>query len=283
MPTSKLKVKEELHDDDDNSGEEDEQQDTNNEDDDMDSDKDEENEEDEEGSACDDTDEATANRLKAQLRNKRRNARQAGYRKWAKLAGLRSGRYVSSFGNDMQRNVFSKSDITRMANWCPHTADVGIELSEFKAVLRSRNESLSSGPAKILQANVESFARKLIGDLVMRSMETQSSMTITAANVKSVLRPFNDVLHREFSTPLGLVRAAQHVEKNDETVLPRVAEEDACIAEERKFCRANHAKLMREADRKQGDKMNARKKMKTTHTPTSDSTKNTISAATAVA
>jgi hypothetical protein len=215
-------------------------------------------EEEEEGEPPEgETSEARLRRLKAARRNSRRNARQTGYRKWAKAAGLKSG---GSFGNDMLQSVFSASDIVRMATWCPHTAtDAGIDLPEFKALLGMRDESLPPGPVKVLQANVESFARKLVGDVVMRSIES-GGMTITAANVRSVLRPFNSVLRTEFSTPLGLVRAAQHVEKGEETILPRSNEEEIAITEERKFAKANHVKLMREADKKREADAAERKK-----------------------
>jgi len=218
-------------------------------------------EEEEEETPDGETDERRLKRLRDQRRNARRNARQAGYRKWAKAAGLLPS--TTSFGNDMLKNVFSHSDIVRMATWCPHTADTGIDFPAFTAMLAMRDESLSSGPVKVLQANLESFARKVVNEVVMRSLEAQGSMTITAANVKSVLRPFNSVLRTEFSTPLGLVRAAQHFQKNEETVLPRSTEEDTAIAEERKFCKANHAKAMREADRAREAAATARKKRTT--------------------
>ena len=96
----------------------------------------------------------------------------------------------------------------------------------------------------------------------MRSMES-GGMTITAANVRSVLRPFNSVLRTEFSTPLGLVRAAQHVERGEKTILPRNTDEETAIGEERKFAKANHAKVMRDADKKRdADALERKKKYK---------------------
>ena len=244
---------------------EDEDDEEDNEDDDEEEDEEdgEEGEEEEEAeeAPAGESDESRMKRLRNQRRNTRRNARQSGYRKWAKAAGLRSNS-TESFGNDMLKNVFSHSDIVRMSTWAPHVADTGMNFQDFKTMLSMRDESLSSGPVRVLQANLEGFARKVLNEVVLRSMETQGPMTITAANVKSVLRPFNAVLRTEFSTPLGLVRAAQHVEKNDTTVLPRSSEEDTAIAEERKFCKANHSKAMRDADRAKEAKSVERKKRK---------------------
>ena len=206
-------------------------------------------EEEEEEAPEGETSEDRLRRLKASRRNSRRNARQAGYRKWAKAAGLKAG-VPGSFGNDLLENVFSASDVARMATWCPHSADVGMDVESFKELVVMRDESLPSGPLAVLQANVESFARKIVNEVVLRSVEAGGGMTITAANVRSVLRPFNAVLRTEFNTPLGLVRAAQHVEKGEATILPRSTEEEAAIVEERKFVKANQAKFMREADKK---------------------------------
>lgn len=205
------------------------------------------------------TSEARVRRLKAARRNTRRNARQNGYRRWARSAGLKPG-CANSFGNDMLEGVFSASDVVRMATWSPHSADVGMEVPAFKEVLAMRDESLPSGPVKVLQANVESFARKVIGEVVMRSMESGGPATISAANIRSVLRPFNEVLRIDFSTPLGLVRAAQCTPKGDTTVVERGADEDAAIAEERKFVKSNQAKLMREADKRREARIEERRK-----------------------
>ena len=252
-----IEEEEEEEDDDDDDEEEEEEGEEEDEDED-----DDDTVQDEQEAAPDhESDEGRVKRLRDQRRNTRRNARQSGYRKWAKMAGLRST-CTESFGNDLLKSVFSHSDIIRMATWAPHSADAGIDFPEFKRVLQMRDSSLSSGPVKVLQASVESFARKLVNDVVLRSVEAQGGMTITAANVKSVLRPFNGVLRTEISTPLGLVRAAQHFEKNDETVLPRSAEEDIAIADERKFCKANHAKVMRDADRARDAVIAERKKRK---------------------
>jgi len=225
---------------------------------------DEEQEEEEcEEAADDETDEKRVRRVKAQRRNNRKNARQVGYRKWAKAAGLKTGS-TASFGNDMSASVFTIADVTRMASWCPQTADTGIELQEFKKALEMRDASLPQSAAIVLQTNVESFARKVVADVVMRSFEAQGPATVTAANVRSVLRPFNAVLRSEFSTPFGLVRAAQHIERSDDkTIIPRTTDDDEKIAEERKFAKMNHSKLMRQADRDREEAREARKKRRT--------------------
>lgn len=206
---------------------------------------------------------ARLKRLKRSRVNDRRKARQNGYRSYAEMAG--SGVGKSSFGNDHLMSIFSQSDIKRLATWCPSTGDVHMPLKQFETHLELRDQSLSSGPLKVLAANVESFARKIVHEVVLRNVESNGSMTITAANVKSVLRPFDGALHSdEFLAPGGVVRIAQqtasgYYETNEEGkrvfveggdfLLPKNEDEDAAIAEERKFAKANQTKILREMDK----------------------------------
>jgi hypothetical protein len=83
--------------------------------------------------------------------------------------------------------------------------------------------------------------------------------------VKSVLRPFLGALHSDdFLAPGGVVRIAQQTpvgkyEVDDDGkrtwvegegfLLPKNEEEDAIIAEERKFAKANQVKMLKEKDK----------------------------------
>jgi hypothetical protein len=244
----------------------------------------EEQEEEEEEEADAGADEATrATRLKNLKRsriNERRKARQNGYRAYAETAGAGAGK--GSFGNDLMMGIFSQSDIKRMATWCPVTGDVHMPLSQFETHLALRDESLSTGPLRVLAANVESFARKVATELVLRNVESSGPMTISAANVKSVLRPFVGALHSsEFTAPGGVVRIAQQTSdgyyklnddgkrvffQGDGFLLPKNEEEDAAIAEERKFAKANQVKLLKDKDKKR-DAMIAERKKKRAEKP----------------
>lgn len=220
---------------------------------------------------------ARLKRLKRSRVNDRRKARQNGYRGYAEMAGACVGK--ASFGNDHLMGIFSPSDIKRLATWCPATGDVHMPRSQFKTHLELRDQSLSTGPLNVLAANVESFARKIVHELVLRNVESNGSMTITAANVKSVLRPFAGAFHSaEFLAPGGVVRIAQqtsrgYYEINDEGkrvfvegegfLLPKNEEEDAAIAEERKFAKTNQSKLLREKDKTRDAAFAERKKART--------------------
>jgi outer membrane biosynthesis protein TonB len=220
----------------------------------------EDNEEEEEEEAPEGEDNAKrVKRLKRSRVNERRKARQNGYRSYANMAGAGVGN--ASFGNDLVKSIFSPSDIRRLATWCPSTGDVHMSLAEFETHLSQRDESLSSGPLKVLGANVESFARKIVTELVMRNVESKGSQTISAANVKSVLRPFVGALHSaDFLSPGGIVRIAQQTAVGDDFVLPTNEDEDAAITEERKFAKSNQVKLLKEKDKAKEAAMTERKR-----------------------
>ena len=217
---------------------------------------------------------ARTRRLKRSRINDRRKAKQNGFRSYAELAGAGIGR--KSFGNDLLIAAFSPSDVKRLATWAPSTGDVHMKLAEFETHLGLRDESFSSGPLKVLGANVESFARKVLNEVVLRNIETGTGVTITAANVKSVLRPFVGSLDfDDFLAPGSVVRNAQQtavatsttdehgkrvVVEGDEFLLPKGEDEDAAIAEERKFAKVNHTKLLKEADKARDVKLVERKR-----------------------
>ena len=217
---------------------------------------------------------ARTRRLKRSRINDRRKAKQNGYRSYAELAGAGNGK--GSFGNDQLVSALSPSDVKRLATWAPSTGDVHMKLAEFETHLGLRDESFSSGPLKVLGANVESFARKVLNEVVLRNIETGTGATITAANVKSVLRPFVGSLDFEdFLAPGSVVRIAQQtaiattttddqgkrvVVEGDEFLLPKGEDEDAAIAEERKFAKTNHVKLLKEADKARDAKLAERKR-----------------------
>ena len=218
---------------------------------------------------------ARTRRLKRSRINDRRKAKQNGFRSYAELAGAGIGK-GGSFGNDLLIAAFSPSDVKRLATWAPSTGDVHMKLAEFETHLGLRDESFSSGPLKVLGANVESFARKVLNEVVLRNIETGTGVTITAANVKSVLRPFVGSLDfDDFLAPGSVVRNAQQtavatsttdehgkrvVVEGDEFLLPKGEDEDAAIAEERKFAKVNHTKLLKEADKARDAKLVERKR-----------------------
>lgn len=221
---------------------------------------------------------ARLKRLKRSRVNDRRKARQNGFRMYAEMAGACAGN--QSFGNDILMNIFSPSDVKRLATWCPSTGDVHVKLEQFETHLALRDESLSSGPLRILTANLESFARKIVHELVLRNVESASSMTISAANVKSVLRPFSGSLHTsDFNVPSGIVRIAQQTPsgkyetdengnrffvENEDFLLPKNEDDDVLIAEERRFAKVNQTKKLREADKLRDAAVAERKRMKRT-------------------
>ena len=233
-----------------------------------------EEEEEEEEEEPDESQAARLRRLKRSRVNERRKARQNGFRAYAELAGANVGK--NSFANDHSMAILSSSDVKRLATWCPSTGDVFMSLPQFEQHLELRDQSLSSGPLKVLAANVESFARKVVHELVLRNVESSGSATISAANVTSVLRPFVGALHADdFLAPGGVVRVAQqtangYYETNEEGkrvfvqgdgfLLPKNEDEDAAIVEERKFAKLNQSKLLREKDRAREAAVAERKK-----------------------
>jgi hypothetical protein len=108
-------------------------------------------------------------------------------------------------------------------------------------------------------------------------------MTITAAAMRSVLRPYNSALRVDSCAPLGLVRVAQQVKRSktqavenprdgaaksevvelDDFVIPKNEEDEDLIAAERAFAKQNHLKIMKEADKaraaKRAEKVQLRK------------------------
>ena len=231
-----------LEDDDDGDEDEEEDEEGGDEDEDGGEDDDEEDEE-EDGEAGDgeEDDEATKKRKLAARRNMRCKARSIGYRRWASEAGLSVGSH--SFGSDIVKAAISPADVRRMANFCPEIADGGMELNEFKNRIRLRDASLSSGPLAVLHTSVESFARNAARELVARGLESTTSR-ITASNVRSVLRAFEQVSDFEFLCPLGVLRHAQDMEK-----AASKEGDDEERQEEAKFAKANHVKILKEADK----------------------------------
>jgi hypothetical protein len=144
-----------------------------------------------------------------------------------------------------------------MAKWSPPSADVGLEFDQFASVLEMRDASLPSAALCVLHAHVEKFGRKLVNEIVTRNIDNGGPATISAANVRSVLRPYSAIMDAEFLTPRGLVRTAQTTERPTKqkdgttemkTILPISEADKEAMAEERKFVKSNHVKLMRNAN-----------------------------------
>jgi len=188
-------------------------------------------------------------RLKRSRVNARRKAVQNGLRAYATQAGAGLG----SFGSDHAKTILAPSDVARLARWCPATpSDSFMSQSQFETHLTLRDQSLSGGPLSVLTTNVEAFARKVVSEVVMRNLEANGPQKITAANVRSVLRPYVGAFHMAAPLmPNGLARVAQTIAKNEseETVLPATDETREAMAEERKAAKATQVKLLKEADR----------------------------------
>jgi hypothetical protein len=190
------------------------------------------------------------------VRRKRRNAlakaRSVGYRRWAVEAGLGIGK--GSFESNILKSAFSSADVARMARWCPEVADVGLEYEDFTTRLKLRDEALSSGPLAVLHGSVESFARSICKGAAMRAIESGSAR-LTAAHVRSVLRPFQHTLGLSFATPVSAIRTAQNAETArvdaDGNAIPLVnknEDDDEKAAESRAYAKENHGKALKEAD-----------------------------------
>ena len=216
------------------------------------------------------TEEARAKRLQKLRLNARRVAKQKGYRKCAKKAGLLSGS-ARSFDGDAMQAAFSPADVARMAKWSPSAADVGMEYGHFTSVLEMRDASLPSGALSVLHAHVEKFGRSLVKTLVERNFDYGGPATITAANVRAVLRPLSALMDSEFITPLGLVRVAQVTEKPEKQkdgsivmkpILPTPEADQDEIAEERKLYKTQHLKALKNANQAVEERKNKKKQKK---------------------
>jgi hypothetical protein len=236
----------------------------------------EEEEEEEEGGDGED-DQTRLKRLRGIVQNGKKKARQNGIRAFAIASGCAAG--AGSYGNDLVKRVLSTADVARLAHWCPASAaDSFVALAQFETHLALRDESLSSGPLAVLADNVESLARKIVDDAVMRNMETTNGngpAKVSVNNMKGALRPIADALHIEdLLMPHGIVRSAQTTRKgkvekvdgknvyveSEQTILKHQESTEAAIAEERKFLKANHAKRLKEADKAIATKRESRKR-----------------------
>lgn len=243
----------------------------------VDEEEEEEDVEEEEGNEL--TDEKKTARIRQIRINSRRASRQKGYRNWAKEAGTEVGR-GQTFANDMLKSVYSLPDTVRAAKWSSHCVDPGMELRDMKSMLEMREEAIPAGAARVLHANMESLARNVVNEVVLRAVEGGVG-TITASNIRSVVRPANSALRLDSCTPLGLVRVAQHVKRTkavkvdedghpgepktkvvelDHTVLKKAEDDDDLIAAERAFAKQNHVKLLKEADKERNAKRMAKAK-----------------------
>jgi hypothetical protein len=215
-------------------------------------------------------------RLKASRINARKNARQRCYRTWAKKAGAGDANNAGELGNDILQPTLSISDVNRMATWCPENVEIGSSLDEFKLMIAQRDERLGASAAHVLRANVEGLARNVMLELVDRSIETGPS-TITAAHVRSLLRPYEKALEVSSIASDGLIRFGQLMKKTvvvrkmtpdgpknvveelEESILAMNDEDEDAIGSERKFAKANHIRVLKEADKERDARRAAKK------------------------
>ena len=202
------------------------------------------------------------------LRRSRRNAREKALQNGVRAYATQAGAGIGVFGSDHAKTVFAPSDVKRLAQWCPQTpSDAFMSNEQFETHLALRDEPLSTAPLDVLTSAVESFARKIVGELVMRHLEAtgqtknEAQTKITAANVRSVLRPYMPALH--MSNPLlphGLVRVAQTIAKgeSEDTVLPATDETREAMAAERKSAKDLQTKLLKNADKRIAARKTAR-------------------------
>lgn len=196
----------------------------------------------------------TADRLK-RLRRSRINARRKAMQNGLRTYAMQAGAGLGNFGSDHAKTILAPSDTARLARWCPATpADSFMSNEQFETHLALRDQSLSGGPLSVLTTNVEAFARKVVCEVVMRNLESNGPQKITAANVRSVLRPYVGAFHMASPLlPVGLVRVAQTISKNaeaEDTVLPANDETREAMAEERKAAKATQVRLLKDADKK---------------------------------
>ncbi|MDA9633386.1 hypothetical protein N9S81_00440 [bacterium] len=197
---------------------------------------------------------------KASLRNLRKKARNAGYRKLAQEVGAGVGNLSSN--QDMIKYALSKSDIERLAKWCVETGEGVDDELELRERLGLKFSSLPEGALAVLHAQVEGFARNLMNDVVTRVFDGTSS-TLTASNMRAALRKLKTVLDFNFDLPSGVVQHARTTEKGvfalDEngekqwfssgTILPELTEEEKVAVEENKVNVKALSKLIKGKDR----------------------------------
>jgi hypothetical protein len=173
---------------------------------------------------------------------------------------------------DHTKAAIAPSDVARLAHWTPASPlDAHVPKNQYAQSISLRDESLSAGPLAVLATNVETFARKLVNEVVLRNLETNGTQTVTAANVRSVLRPYASAIGMPTMTPMGIVRVAQQTTKCDGTtsLLPTPENIDELIAEERKTAKSYHQKLLKTADQKKAEKKEKRKQKRQPSAPPS--------------
>lgn len=146
----------------------------------------------------------------AQRKNTRRKARQAGYRKLALQVGAGAGK--RSAHKDIVKYALTESDLRRLAQWAPETGDGVSDERSLRDRLVLKYASLPSGTAAVLHANVETFARNIMADVVDRVRDGASN-TVTAAHMRSALRKFQGAFAFDFEMPYGVISHARTTEK----------------------------------------------------------------------
>jgi hypothetical protein len=164
----------------------------------------EEEEEDDTGADASAADERIR-KIKRSRVNARRKAAQIGVRSFA----IQAGSNAENEGTDAIKNIIGTSDVVRCAKWCPAVpSDSFLADREFENFLALRDEPLPKGAARTLLPYVESFARRLANEVVLRNLDDPyAPSTITSARVKACLRPYSKALGLS-TAPLALVAAS---------------------------------------------------------------------------
>jgi len=160
----------------------------------------------------DEPEEAEDDPEKKEKARKRRRAvaRRKGYRHLSNRAGYSATLPSADASRDVASNLVSISETARACRWTPRLPNATTygDLDEYKDRLQLSTEPLPPGPAAVVRANAEVFARKAMNEAVQRTFDAGKTR-VSANTMMSVLRPLQPLLRYSFVAPVGLLRHAQ--------------------------------------------------------------------------
>ena len=181
---------------------------------------DEENDEEQEGGSDDDEDEEAddngdGTKTEEQLeedKKKRRNAKakRRGYRHVAGKGGFQSEYSSTDASRDIAANITTVKEVTRACKWAPSIEDkpAFASVAEFEERRMIANEPLTTNAAKVFQASIEVFARKLMYSAVKTTFDKGANRVTPIQMIEHTL-PLQRRLKYTFAAPHGLIRYAQ--------------------------------------------------------------------------
>ena len=137
-------------------------------------------------------------------------ARSNGYRGLATQAGYtKADANMADGAADQRVHAVSISDVRRLAHFCPQTAsNPSYSLAEFESRQKIAFEPIADGAARVLQANTEYVARKVMNRLVANMVE-QGVKRATPSMLRSVIAGVASNMQLSCLAPLGLIRHGQ--------------------------------------------------------------------------